>query len=163
MLQSLYGTSWGLILILMKFDWSGYFDLANELAAISDSESAKIVEAKMRSSISRAYYAAFCLARNYLRDDLDDRKLSNSQQKNTNVHWYVIQQFQTLGSRNKKMRQVGWDLENLREKRNMVDYDDVFSTSINHLKKLENEAKYCLKLAGNIITNLNELIGDTEV
>lgn len=146
----------------MKFDWSGYFDLARELATVNTSGSAKVVEAKLRSSISRAYYAAFCLARNYLRDDLGDRELSNPKQSDTNVHWYVIKEFQTLGSRNQKMREIGLDLEKLREKRNMVDYDDVFSTSINKLKKLQNEANYCLKLAENIITNINELIGDTE-
>lgn len=147
----------------MKFDWSGYFDLAEKLATVNTNDSAKTVEAKLRSSISRAYYAAFCLARNYLRDDLGDRELSNPKQSDTNVHWYVIQEFHRLGSRNKKMRkmrQIGLDLENLREKRNMVDYDDVFSTSINQLKKLQNEANYCLKLAGNIITNINELIED---
>jgi len=144
----------------MRFDWSGYFDLARELATVNTSDSAKIVEARLRSSISRAYYAAFCLARNYLRDDLGDRELSNPKQSDTNVHWYVILEFQTLGSRNKKMREIGLDLEKLREKRNMVDYDDVFSTSINQLKKLQNEANYCLKLAGNIITNINELIED---
>ena len=98
----------------MKFDWSGYFDLAGELATVNTSDSAKIVEAKLRAAISRAYYAAFCLARNYLRDDLGDRELSNPKQSDTNVHWYVIQEFQTQGLRNQKMREIGLDLEKLR-------------------------------------------------
>lgn len=98
----------------MKFDRSGYLDLAKELAVTNTSDSAKIVEAKLRSSISRAYYAGFCLARNYLRDDLGHRELSNPKQSDTNVHWYVIQEFQTLGSRNQKMREIGLDLDKLR-------------------------------------------------
>lgn len=140
----------------MTFDWSGYFDLARELAVINTNDSAKTVEAKLRSSISRAYYAAFCLARNYLRDDLGYRELSKSEESDVNVHWFVINKL--LGSRDKKMREIGLDLKKLREKRNIVDYDDVFSKSIEKLKKLQNDANYCLKLAGNIITNLNELI-----
>ena len=143
----------------MTFDWSGYFDLAGELGTVNTSDSATIVEAKLRSSISRAYYAAFCLARNYLRDNCGDRELSKSKESDVNVHSYVIKKL--LDSQNKKMKKIGGDLKKLREKRNMVDYDDVFSTSINHLKKLQNDAKYCLKLAENIITNINELIEDT--
>lgn len=44
----------------------------------------------------------------------------------------------------------------------MVDYDDVFSTSINHLKKLQNDGNYCLTLADNIITKIHQLIENTE-
>ena len=58
----------------MKFNWAEYLELAKELADItstisSDSETdskPRISEAKLRSSISRAYYAAFCIARNRL-------------------------------------------------------------------------------------------------
>lgn len=60
----------------MKFDWLEYYDLAKELADINSNNSgdsaknpkSQISEAKLRSSIGRAYYAAFCIARNYLRD-----------------------------------------------------------------------------------------------
>ena len=50
----------------MSFDWSNYLDLARELQRQGAIHSSK--EAELRSSISRAYYAAFCKARNYLRD-----------------------------------------------------------------------------------------------
>jgi uncharacterized protein (UPF0332 family) len=50
----------------MTFDWSEYLKLAQELAGQAVSPANK--EAKLRSSVSRAYYAAFCKARNYLRD-----------------------------------------------------------------------------------------------
>ncbi len=143
----------------MKFDWSGYFDLANELALINTSDSAKIREAKLRSAISRAYYAAFCLARNYLRDYLNDPRLSKARIDDFNEHQYVAEEFKIFDSRNKKMIEIGKNLSRLRALRNKADYDDVFSDRIN---KLQNEANYCLKLAGNIINNINELIEDTE-
>lgn len=52
----------------MSFDWSGYLDVAKELASVALTSANK--EAKLRSAISRAYYAAFILARNYLRFQL---------------------------------------------------------------------------------------------
>jgi len=44
----------------MPFDWQEYLLLARELSQRSG-------EAALRSAISRAYYAAFCTACNYLR------------------------------------------------------------------------------------------------
>jgi uncharacterized protein (UPF0332 family) len=58
----------------MMFDWSDYLDLANELAG--DIASQTTEEAKLRSSVSRAYYAAFCKARNYLRSITNRQKQS---------------------------------------------------------------------------------------
>ena len=51
----------------MNFDWSEYLNLAQELAGRPTSLSNE--EARLRSAISRAYYAAFCKARNHLRDN----------------------------------------------------------------------------------------------
>ena len=48
----------------MSFDWSEYLTLAQELT--SASTSSPIQEAHLRAAVSRAYYAAFCKARNYL-------------------------------------------------------------------------------------------------
>lgn len=50
----------------MSFDWTQYLFLAQELTKGSASSSNH--EAMLRSAISRAYYAAFCSARNFLRD-----------------------------------------------------------------------------------------------
>ena len=46
--------------IRVNFDWKKYLDLAEDLAQN------KSDEAKLRASVSRAYYAAFCNARNYM-------------------------------------------------------------------------------------------------
>jgi hypothetical protein len=51
----------------MNFDWSQYLTLAQELAGYSVTAH---TEAKLRSSVSRAYYAAFCKARDYVRNEL---------------------------------------------------------------------------------------------
>jgi hypothetical protein len=44
----------------MPFDWKEYLSLAKELAKCND-------EAALRFAISPAYYAAFCIVRNHLR------------------------------------------------------------------------------------------------
>ena len=75
-------------------------------------------EAKKRSAISRAYYAAFCSARNYLRDKEHDQDI----RAGGDVHGYVRKQFKT--SEDEVAREVGEDLARLVAKRNLVDYDD---------------------------------------
>ena len=68
----------------MKFDWEEYFNLAKELAGTTE-------EAKLRSAVSRAYYSAFCLARNYLRDIQQDPRLSRNKTYDINDHQYVAE------------------------------------------------------------------------
>lgn len=46
----------------MAFDWREYLELAKEL--VSQANSGYSAEAAERSAVSRAYYAAFCHARN---------------------------------------------------------------------------------------------------
>lgn len=147
----------------MKFDWSEYLYLAEELADVnplikSASETtnqSKISEAKLRSSISRAYYAAFCIARNYLRDVLHDPRLSKARTWDINEHQYVAEEFRQNKAKNKKMIDIGNDLNRLRQFRNKADYEDI----INNLQK---EAKFSLKLAENIISKINELMKHIE-
>jgi RNA-splicing ligase RtcB len=47
----------------MPFDWREYLNLARQLAGLQGSDYSQ--EAVERSAVSRAYYAAFCWARNY--------------------------------------------------------------------------------------------------
>ena len=51
----------------MPFDWYAYLALARILR---DQASTHGEEASRRSSVSRAYYAAFCFVRDYARDQL---------------------------------------------------------------------------------------------
>ncbi len=121
----------------MKFDWSKYYDLASELVS-TDTD-----EAKQRSSISRAYYAAFCLARNYLKEELNEEAAPNE-----NVHQFVADRLKN--ATNKTIREIGKDLSDLRRLRNKADYQDT-------IFKLNNDAKFALKLAKNIIEKIEEL------
>ncbi len=149
----------------MKFDWLEYYDLAKELADVNSTNSgdssdnpksnnpkSKISEAKLRSSISRAYYSAFCTARNYLRDVLLDPRLSKARSGDVNEHQYVADEFKHNRS-SKKMIEIGNDLSRLRQFRNKSDYDD-------NIYNLEKEVSFSLKLAENIITKITELINN---
>jgi len=101
----------------MSFDWSDYLTLAQELT--SESINSPIEEAHLRAAISRAYYAAFCTARNFLSD-----KDGYSTPSGTNVHWDVVDKFET--SSDTTRRKVGVLLRSLRGIRNIVDYQEAF-------------------------------------
>jgi len=126
----------------MKFDWSEYFNLAKELAETSK-------EAELRSAVSRAYYSAFCLARNYLRDIEQDPRLSHNQ-TDINVHKYVADEFIHHKSKSKTMIEIGKDLNRLRPRRNKADYEDI-------IFNLPKEVITALMLAENIISALRKL------
>jgi uncharacterized protein (UPF0332 family) len=100
----------------MSFDWSEYLTLAQELT--SASISSPIQEAHLRAAISRAYYAAFCKARNYLLNK------DGYKPRNTNAHQDVIMKFE--GSVDLGRRKVGTLLRSLRGLRNIVDYEEIF-------------------------------------
>jgi len=127
----------------MKFDWSEYFYLAKELAETSE-------EAELRSAVSRAYYSAFCLARNYWRDIQQDPRLWRHKTYDINAHQYVAEKFIYNQSKSQTMIEIGKDLSRLRKMRNKADYED----TIFNLKK---EARTALMLAQNIISALSKL------
>lgn len=137
----------------MRFDWSDYLSLARELAAISgDSDNS---EAKLRSAVSRAYYAVFCLARNYLRDVEQDSRLSSNRTPDINEHQYVADEFIYHRSKAKKLIKIGENLSRLRQFRNKADYADTVFT-------LASDVKIALRLAQNIMTSLSQLNRETE-
>ncbi len=140
-----------------KFNWNDYFALSLNLVSISDvSECSKITktdnsasEACLRASISRAYYAAFCIARNYLRDELDDPRLKK-QNNDVNEHKYVADEL--TNSRDRNLQQVGKSLSRLRIYRNQADYDD-------RVRGIRSNAEMSIKLADEIIRSIpNNLI-----
>jgi len=98
----------------MSFDWSQYLRLAEELAGQGSTSPCQ--EAKWRSSVSRSYYAAFCTARNHLRD-MDGVTIPSE-----GVHKFVRETFVKSGDMSRK--QIGTSLDRLRIDRNKTDYDD---------------------------------------
>lgn len=114
----------------MKFDWLSYLEVAetlyNEVISTSNqANSASINEAKIRSCISRAYYSAFCLTRNYLRDF---EGYSNLKTLKFSVHEYVIEELRN--SKKRDFNNLGIILDRLREYRVEVDYQDMVSFNL---------------------------------
>lgn len=99
----------------MNFDWSQYFVLAQELTG--QPTGPPVYEAKLRAGVSRAYYAAFCSARNHLRDN-EGRSIPQGPQ----AHKFVSKVFKN--SRDTRRCKIGANLDRLREHRRKADYDD---------------------------------------
>jgi uncharacterized protein (UPF0332 family) len=113
----------------MTFDWYQYLVLAEYLYDNRDTFPDR--EACLRTAISKAYYAAFCSARNYARD-LDRLVLDESAQDHGSVKKHYIR------APDPKNRQVGNSLDRLRDSRNQADYSD----SIDELEKLAESSIY---------------------
>ena len=126
----------------MSFDWAKYLTVAQELAALSEGHINR--EALLRCVISRAYYAAFCKSRNYLRDIDEDKALDQS----LHVHQLVIDRFKASDDATRK--DIGAALHRLRRIRNIADYQDSF-------RNLETRALKSLKYAEEVIEYLNKL------
>jgi uncharacterized protein (UPF0332 family) len=71
----------------MNFDWTEYYTLAKEILGIGSSIAG--LEAKQRSAVSRAYYAAFHIAKAYIVLEQGEQYL----RKGLKVHERVIEFF----------------------------------------------------------------------
>ena len=127
-----------------EFDWCFYLTLAQELGRSSDDE------AKLRSSISRAYYAAFCTACNYI-SCVDRKKLPGDEP----VHQYVINYFsgKIHGSKkNNKRNKIGSELKRMKADRVKADYDN----SIGNMISLNSTVLDVLIRSERVISSLGE-------
>jgi hypothetical protein len=125
----------------MSFDWSEYLDLAQELVGQIAGPASQ--EARSRTALSRAYYAAFKKAYNYLRG-LDSSIVFVRQ----DIHTYVIEKF--LYSPDNLCKEIGANLDRLRRERNRADYEDT-------IPQLDSITMKALKQAAKVITNLARL------
>ena len=126
----------------MSFDWSEYLTLAQELT--SKSTTSPIPEAHLRCAISRAYYAAFCKARNLLLN-----KDGYSTPRGKNAHQDVAYKFE--GSTDATRQNIGSLLRHLRSVRNIVDYKNTFSgNQFGITKAALTEAEEVIKLLGTL-------------
>lgn len=123
----------------MSFDWLEYLNLAQQLAGQATKPSSQ--EAKLRSAVSRAYYAAFCKARNHLRGE-------GHSIPRFKPHRYVIDQF--LDSPDRVSKRIGAHLDRLRKDRNKADYDD-------RVVRLSDMTRKALKLADHAIIGVGNL------
>lgn len=125
----------------MSFDWSEYLNVAKELAGTATTPAKR--EAKFRAAISRAYYAAFIKARNYLRD-----KEGYSIPTTSDAHGYVSQQFELSVDLVRKT--LGENLVRLRIYRRQADYVDTFPG-------LSGITRIALRLSEEVISELSSL------
>lgn len=129
----------------MSFDWSEYLNLAQELVESAEQTESPISrEGKFRTAISRAYYAAFCTARNYLRDQDGDASII----ERGNVHSYVRNEFRASSDR--RRRTIGEGLARLLTYRQNADYEDTWTNLPIH-------ARFSLLKAREVITQLRDL------
>lgn len=105
----------------MGFDWVEYFNLAKKLYQKAGTFTRCSDEACQRSAISRAYYAAFCEARN-LAETHDKIKLTHKAEDHEIVKNHFIN-----CKYDKRRKKVGVQLDRLRNSRNTADYKDKFS------------------------------------
>lgn len=116
----------------MGFDWREYLELARQLAGLQGSGYSQ--EAADRSAVSRAYYAAFCWARNYAEKNMKFEPKRNPTDHSRLRDLLKNEGYPELASHLNKLR--GW--------RNACDYDDqvpqlrhqVVSFSINIADKI---------------------------
>jgi hypothetical protein len=125
----------------VSFDWSEYLNLANALAGPTSNPSTD--EAQLRSAISRAYYANYCIARNHLRE----------KEAHTipwaDAHKYVIDQFRN--SPDRARRDLGNDLNRLKISRHLADCEDEYPGLLGP------STRVALTLAGQVIIKLKNL------
>lgn len=124
----------------MSFDWSEYLDLAKELASVATTANK---EAKLRSAISRAYYAAFIRARNHLRD-----REGQPIPRTSDAHSYVSHLFES--SPDVVRQSLGGKLVRLRRFRRQADYVDAFPG-------LSGITLIALRISEEVITTLSNL------
>ena len=101
----------------MSFNWQEYLHLAAELEADA-SNNKQWPEARWRAAISRAYYAAHCIASDKLKTE------GAHPPRYKSVHQFVIDRFN--GSSDSKARTAGWQLDKMRRHRARADYDAVY-------------------------------------
>jgi len=116
----------------MPFDWREYLKLAREL--IGQTGSGYSEEAAKRSAVSRAYYAAFCWARNYAEANWGFRRTATAEDHRRLREHLRGQRRMRLASNLNKLR--GW--------RNDCDYDD-------EVPNLEQFVKSAIRIAGKVI------------
>lgn len=125
----------------MTFDWSEYLVLAQELAGQGGFPVS--AEARLRAAISRAYYAAFHKALDYLRDR-EGWKPSYTGRDHTRL----AQEFQSRS--NAIRQQIGVHLDRLKVDREKADYD-------NMVAGIEQIAEGSLLLAERVLSGLSQL------
>jgi uncharacterized protein (UPF0332 family) len=106
----------------MSFDWPDYLSLAVELHSTHDA-SQELQEARLRSSISRAYYAVYNEARRLLQSH-------GVKLRGEFAHAQVLDELKSLGTKGDRISSM---LRRLRDDRNKADYDRTIKSKLSDL------------------------------
>ena len=117
----------------MAFDWKEYLALARSLE--NQAGNGFTVEATTRCAVSRAYYSAFCYARNYAQ-----KKLGYVIRRDGQDHKEVREHFIK-----RRMNTIATKLETLHRWRTNCDYDEILPAEANLLKLTFMHAQYVLE------------------
>jgi hypothetical protein len=115
----------------MGFDWREFLSLAQRLK--DDTPPGMTREGACRCAMSRAYYAAFCYARNYARDNLDfEPRYGPEDHGRLRAHL-----------KGKRRQKTSENLDRPREWRNACDYNDEIEDDLrDKLSAALEEARY---------------------
>ena len=123
----------------MNFDWSLYIQLADEL--ISHQKTPDLLEAYLRTAISRSYYGVFCIARNSLVS-------RGATIPKVDTHKFVRDKY--WKSPNRAEKKIGKDLLELWRERKDADYEDGATIDINRARTAYEMAKRILERLRNV-------------
>ncbi len=121
----------------MRFEWREFLELARDIQNYSGPGYSR--EAAWRTAVSRAYYAAFCHARNYA-----EANLGFQPNRDWTDHRGLREHFQKLGQ---PWINIAARLQRIRRWRNDCDYSDV-------VPDLPNLVKFAIKEAEDVIAQL---------
>ncbi len=116
----------------MSFDWKEYLDIARFLAKGDFTEFSR--DAALRCAVSRAYYSAFCHARNYARNKGDFIPKGKPEDHGELKIYY----------NSMRMHKIARGLTNLRLWRNDCDYEDQVGNLERLFKSAFSKAEYIL-------------------
>jgi uncharacterized protein (UPF0332 family) len=117
------------------FNWAEFLELAQALQNLSGERFSD--EASNRTAVSRAYYAAFCTARNYAEANLGFTRTATPRD-----HALLRQHLQSLGGAWSIIAEL---LQELRVVRNMCDYEDTVSDLVQMTNDAIRNAEFILQ------------------
>lgn len=119
------------------FNWEEYINFAKALMSATASEAAK------RSAVSRSYYGAFILARN-----LATERGWVTGSRDNSVHRDVINYY--INHPTRKVKQIGTNLDRLRNSRNIADYENFFAKIDENTIKSIRRAEHIKDILGTL-------------
>lgn len=139
----------------MTFDWSKNLEFAKEQVCVD--EHGNVDEAACRAAISRAYYAAFCLSRNYLCHN-GDYTLRHAYHEDRfaketigPIHQYVIKEFDLDPENEPEKAVISETLKALKARRVYADYKN------HHDSQIVVRVQESLEHAQHVIDDLKRL------